>query len=419
MFTIGLQNPYLERITEKLDFLGRCVIAQGSQRSAQRSQDSIAEGLQSSAQRPQDCFDHRVFHEAVLQGEVEVAELLLDQDLSPHILKDGRSPLYIACEKEDVAMASLLLSKGASPIQKNSSSCQLEWDAYSDTDDTPMQIAVAKGNLELVKLLQGAGALIDESGIIHARTPLFRAVDEEQETMALFLIGQGANFNIKDRYGSSLILKSVQYGLLEVVRELVRRGIKVADEDRGKGYTCLYVAAGRNNSQLLNFLLRNGCQQVINVRWLGNYTPIASAVASGFAQNTRLLVEAGADLLLRYKDGYRDLDILDIAEKHLLDSQIFHKHLQEHLYHKLKEAKKNGIKNQEMTDLVFKYEQSVKNAEGRIKNAETIIRFLKEEMEKRMQEEMAQQPPLENTVPKRADIPLAQKKEDEIQCVVS
>ncbi len=304
-FTKGTENPQLEKLITKLDQLARPIL-QNSYGSSEP-------------------FVDRLFHEAIKEGEIDVVASLLAQGVSASTLVQGRTPLYNACKNGKIEVAQLLLENGANPTQKNDLSYQAKLDNYWHINDhehahdaTPMKAAVETGDKALTSLLVKHGAPFDEPGT-DGRSPVFVAVCSGNEDLALFFIKNGANIKVKDHRGITLLSMAVRCGHLNVVRELVKRGADIREQDKN-GSTILHNAAGRKNSELLEYLLQTDAKDVINVLWLGIWTPLSSAAEAHNLENVKLLVEAGADLSLKYKG----LDILELARKKLSQSESFY-----------------------------------------------------------------------------------------------
>ena len=64
-----------------------------------------------------------------------------------------------------------------------------------------LHCAVANGHLDIVKRLLAAKADVNVTGSITHRTPLFLALDTENEEMVDILIQNGAKVNIQDDFG--------------------------------------------------------------------------------------------------------------------------------------------------------------------------------------------------------------------------
>ncbi len=260
------------------------------------------------------CRREETFCEALELGKLFVIEHFLQKGMSPSQLYKGLTPLYIASKHGHIEIVKLLLDHGASPLERNDlsqvSAFDRNWEA-NDLDSEhlarPLQIAIKTGRLEIVKLLHERGAPIDEEEELDW-TPLFLAVHARCEEIALYFIEQGVRLNIRDDEEDSLIMMAIRSDLLKVVEELVAKGVSLADVNE-EGETCVFIAAGRDEPDMLDFILKHGGNEMIDLRSSGD-TPLSWAVKCAKIENVKLLVEAGADVHLTYQG----LNLLELAK---------------------------------------------------------------------------------------------------------
>ena len=89
---------------------------------------------------------------AAASGDLAVAALLLDRGADPNKARNtgagpGQTPLFVAALNGDLDMATLLLDRGADPNK-----------ARTDTGATPLYAAVQYGHLDVAQLLASSGA---------------------------------------------------------------------------------------------------------------------------------------------------------------------------------------------------------------------------------------------------------------------
>lgn len=179
-------------------------------------------------------------------------------------------PLLEAVKKGDVQEVRSIL---ASPAFN-----KRDIDDRGTTGDFPLVVAARRGNLEIVKLLIEHGAETDVGKKDGERTPLLEAAAGGYTDIARYLISKGADVNA-----------------------------------RGKGLTPLLAAcAGGVNfgppgdkPKTIRILLENGAD--VNVQdesWLkSGRTPLMYAVLRGDAELVQALLDKGARLDLKNKDG--------------------------------------------------------------------------------------------------------------------
>ena len=185
---------------------------------------------------------------------------------------------------------------------------------------TPLLFAAQQGNIDAARLLLSAGANVNESapdgigGNTNARTrfvadtdaaALLVAIDSDHADMAHFLLDQGADPN-HDGAGRTALHAAVQRQMPEVVTALLERG---ADPNARLERRLPFVSRRINQD--------NGLTPS-NI----GATPFFLAASFGDLESMRILVDGGADPLLRVNDGTTALmvaagaDYVDGADKY-------------------------------------------------------------------------------------------------------
>ncbi len=195
---------------------------------------------------------------------LEAAERLLAHGADPNLLTDGnQSPLSEAgwfCRnpQQSEKLTALLLEHGANPEQR-------------DIDDNvPLHFMRCLGALRQMLRYDVDVNAQNKQG----ETPLLVAVREGYDDIAKALIAAGANVNIRNAQGQTLL------------------HLAVLDEDYG-------------NARTARLLLKLGAD--INARDHAGRTPLYQAASSHFAPGVRLLLASGAEVNARDAEGHTPL----------------------------------------------------------------------------------------------------------------
>ena len=243
-------------------------------------------------------------------GSVEVVRRLLAAGADPNNTEATlrQTALMLAVAENHTPVARVLLELGASVS------------ARSTNRFTPLLFAAQQGNLDAARLLLSAGANVNESapegigGNTNARTrfiadtdaaALLVAIDSLHEEMALFLLDQGADPGHAGA-GRTALHAAVQHRMPAVVTALLERG---ADPNARLERRLPFVSRRINQD--------NGLTPS-NI----GATPFFLAASFGDLETMRILVEGGADPMLRVNDGTTALmvaagaDYVDGADKY-------------------------------------------------------------------------------------------------------
>lgn len=125
--------------------------------------------------------------------------------------KNGDTPLHLAIRRGDTSLALSLIEKGIHLATTN----RKGW--------SPLFDAVYYGNLEVVKALLHKGISPDSSDPLKWR-PLLIAAQRGDREMVRLLLDAGASVNAQDRYGYTALMEAVRAQHGEVVNDLLARG---------------------------------------------------------------------------------------------------------------------------------------------------------------------------------------------------
>uniref|UniRef100_A0A182MH64 Uncharacterized protein n=1 Tax=Anopheles culicifacies TaxID=139723 RepID=A0A182MH64_9DIPT len=241
-----------------------------------------------------------ILHYAVLSGNVELLNLLLDQchDLNQRD-ECGQTPLDVACKLSNVEMVKALTNAGArwyTNVEHGYS--QYSWIFLNNDQDA---IVFLKNNELLSAKI--AGACVD----------LFlQYCDDSNEEIVEFML---ANETVKY---ANLYPKTVTFRRLNVLRFLVENDRKVRSninrkEVSGQGLTPLQIAARKGYSDVVKMLLEQGAN--VQLRDSNGNSALHFAVECGCAKTVRLLLRHGASAGVKNSLGKSPLQ-LAIANEH-------------------------------------------------------------------------------------------------------
>lgn len=135
------------------------------------------------------------------------------------------------------------------------------------------------------------------------RSPLHLAASKGYEDIALFLIQEGVDINASDNFGNTPLMEAINRGHDAVASLLSGEGASLNIKDAG---TCLCTAVVRGDSDFIRRLLANGVDP--DSKDYDQRTPLHVAACQGLYLMAKLLVEAGASVILRDRWGDTALD---------------------------------------------------------------------------------------------------------------
>jgi len=158
---------------------------------------------------------------------------------------------------------------------------------------TPLMLAAAMGDAEIVDALLSAGADLGEALLI--------ACALGHTKIARQLLEAGADATTQDRNGRNALSFAAQTGDRELIDALLAAGVPVDLPERASGMTALCRAALAGRSEACTALLDAGAQR--NHVDHHGFTPLLYAAGSAHETACRALLEAGADPNHRSPDG--------------------------------------------------------------------------------------------------------------------
>lgn len=140
-------------------------------------------------------FTEDAFFNAVKTNDIDAVKLFLAGGMSPNSInrQTGETPMTVAIEYGQLAMVNFLIANGADL-------------AFKDAQGrTFLDLAIQKGNTQILKTLMDQLKLTANSKDEQGRTVLERAVALGNITSVKFLIDQGADINVQNEDGKTLL----------------------------------------------------------------------------------------------------------------------------------------------------------------------------------------------------------------------
>lgn len=226
-----------------------------------------------------------------------------------------------ACQKADASAVVRLLKAGAYP------------NGFMSQEGLPLSHAVNSRSRKIVEILLDEGADVNKSGPYHGQTPLELAGEKGYVEIAKYLLDRGADVNKKGYW--SPLETAISYGQLESVRLFLRHGANLKsswltrssrhrsfapimeelikagadpnhhesdnlDDLMSRGYVPLHVTCIKPDATRV--LLKAGADPNRQY-FLSKDTPLHRAAKQGSLEVVEMLVEAGADISIKNKEG--------------------------------------------------------------------------------------------------------------------
>ena len=251
---------------------------------------------------------------AVREGDFEVVELLLKHGAD---VNSRDLPLHMAVRRGNFEVVELLLKHGA------------DLHSRDEKGKTPMHLAsdnVIAGSSDVAQLLLERGADVNSQDNDYA-TPLLIAVHHPDNPTGSFLLDHGADPNVKNDDGDSLMhllfscnwMSNSESDVLSLTRSLLEHGAEpnVANKD-GKTPLHLVLEAiipyyREHNAEMIFsrfalLLLHHGAD--VNAQDKGHRTPLFLAIQQKMHDLSRALVTHGAEPNLKDDNGKTPLHVL-------------------------------------------------------------------------------------------------------------
>ncbi|XP_054716867.1 protein phosphatase 1 regulatory subunit 16A-like [Uloborus diversus] len=233
--------------------------------------------------------------EAAARNDIEEVKRLLMLGVSPDSTnEDGLTALHQCCIDDSEEMMRLLLEFGANVNAKDSE----QW--------TPLHAAATCGHIHIVKYLISKGA---DLLAVNADGNMPYDICDDDSTLDYIeneMAKKGITQEMIDQTRAS-----VEVRMLNDLKEFAARGGKLDFRDR-TGASPLHIAAANGYLSVLEFLLDQ--HVTIDVNDDDQWQPIHAAACWGHPDAIEMLVQAGADINAKTKNGETPYDISEDIE---------------------------------------------------------------------------------------------------------
>ncbi|GFS05851.1 ankyrin repeat and SAM domain-containing protein 6 [Elysia marginata] len=213
--------------------------------------------------------------------------------------------LHCACEQGDTDCVQVLLEQG----------CEVDC-LLDDEENTPLQVAAANGNEQVVRLLIMRGAGLDKANLF-GWTPLLQAARYGHSSVVGLLSQHQADLHARTRYGSSALTLAAKGGHLQTVRLLIELGLDPSGFMTG-GDGCEFLpmlaAAQCGHDAVLRVLLDRGCDVNFYTPSSG-LTPLMIAALNGHMTTAQIIIEKGGDPNMTNVCGKTALEVASVRDK--------------------------------------------------------------------------------------------------------
>lgn len=171
----------------------------------------------------------------------------------------------------------------------------LNVNSKNEYGDCALHVAVNQNLLPMTRLLLRNGARVNSRNRYYGDTALMRALDMQPINLDMinFLLDHGANINVRNSDGDTVLIKASRNGSLEVVRLLLDRGANV-NKIGSHNTTALIEACDKEdqNLEIITLLLDRGA----DVNSENNFGLTASFYCMNNLELVRLLLSRGANI---------------------------------------------------------------------------------------------------------------------------
>ncbi len=262
--------------------------------------------------QPADTAEKSVLARAVETGDPDFVELILATEETDIINAGnawGMTALHEAVLQGQDEIVTILIGRGAKVDQAN------------DMGATPLFYAAGDGHAGIVRQLLAVGASV-KTQQKNKWTPLHYASLSGHNEVIRILLAAGANIEARTDLGLTPLSVAVNEGWEKTVRMLLAHGARAQVQDND-GWTPLHYSALCGNAEIARVLLDSGA--FVNSRSRTECTPLHVAAMEGNVALGRILLDGGAEVNLPLNNGWTPLD-LALAKNNLAFAAMLMEH---------------------------------------------------------------------------------------------
>jgi ankyrin repeat protein len=248
---------------------------------------------------------------AVQHGSTKVAALLISAGAEINASDGFTAPLHVAAARRDPRMIELLIANHAdvNAVSSYHRDTPLAAAILGERPLMPVDASTYARELVVVRRLLAAGAVVKDTSV---QSALVWAVYQSLDEIVRLLLSAGIDPNLdgyadlkftsETRTGISPLEAAVLGRKIEMVDLLLSHGANVNEDIRplnvDKVVTVAHAAVLHGDIETLKVLIKHKADLSLSARdndWSGK-TPLHSAIESGNAAMTRLLLDAGSNL---------------------------------------------------------------------------------------------------------------------------
>jgi ankyrin repeat protein len=237
-----------------------------------------------------------LLHLAAETEDLELIDFCMDVELNINAKnKAGERPLHVAVSAGSVGAVRRLVKAGANPST---------WFIFGDEKYNLLHIAIGFRNNEVIKAMLESPLLEINAVTGYGKKSALHFAAEMGNSRAIGLLAaKRADLNIRDKNGDTPLHLAIRSGSLKAARALIEAGADLSLANNEGVQPLMLAATKKNGEYLVSLLISHGVG--INVADRDGDTALHHAAQAGNLPSVRLLLNAGANLKLINRMGYK------------------------------------------------------------------------------------------------------------------